>query len=70
MIDQKIMELHLFVNQEREKIFLARQRGAVMAFIPDLISQGAVSMQLFAHATFHESGRGSHHIVLPNPSLL
>ena len=34
------MELHLFVNQERENIFLARQisarqRGVVMAFIPD-----------------------------------
>ena len=35
------MELHLFVIWEREKLFLvcqisARQRGAVMAFIPDL----------------------------------
>ena len=33
------MELHFFVNRKREKIFLARQisarqRGAVMAFIP------------------------------------
>ena len=37
------MELHLFVNRERENLFLARQiserqRGAVMAFIPDQIS--------------------------------
>ena len=37
---KKIMELHLFVNRERENLFLARQilarqRGAVMAFIPD-----------------------------------
>ena len=29
------MELHIFVNRERENLFLARQRGAVMAFIPD-----------------------------------
>ena len=34
------MELHLFVNRERENLFLARQistrqRGAVMAFIPN-----------------------------------
>ena len=29
------MELHLFVNWERENLFLARQRGAVMAFTPD-----------------------------------
>ena len=34
------MELHLFVNRERENLFVAwqisaRQRGAVMAFIPD-----------------------------------
>ena len=33
----KIMELHLFVNQERENLFLAWQSGAVMAFIPDRI---------------------------------
>ena len=37
------MELHLFVLKERKNIFLARQiserqRGAVMAFIPDLSS--------------------------------
>ena len=35
------MEIHLFMLLEREHIFLARmiwvrQRGAVMAFIPDL----------------------------------
>ena len=34
------MEFHLFVNRERENLFqarqiLARQRGAVMACIPD-----------------------------------
>ena len=34
------MELHIFVNRERENLFLARQisarqRGPVMAFIPD-----------------------------------
>ena len=29
------MELHLFVNWERENLYLARQRSAVMAFIPD-----------------------------------
>ena len=29
------MELHVFVNRERENLFLARQRGGVMAFIPD-----------------------------------
>ena len=37
------MELHLLVLRERKNIFLARQisvrqRGAVMAFIPDLAS--------------------------------
>ena len=35
------MELHLFVSRERENLFLARrisarQRGVVMAFIPDI----------------------------------
>ena len=39
---EKDMELHLFVLLERKNKFLAgqilpRQRGAVMAFIPDLI---------------------------------
>ena len=32
------MELHFLVLRERKNIFLARQRGAVMAFIPDLAS--------------------------------
>ena len=37
---KKTMELHLFVNRERENLFVARQisarqRGAALAFIPD-----------------------------------
>ena len=41
MIELKNIELHLFTHRERKNIFLlrlisSRQRGAVMAFIPDL----------------------------------
>ena len=34
---KKNMQLQLLVFQERKNIFLTRQRGVVMAFIPDLV---------------------------------
>ena len=43
---KKNMELHLSVLKERKNIFPARQRGAVMAFIPDLTLQLLMTPEL------------------------